>query len=363
MIQRAWGQVKSELSETAGITGLAVTDPRMLRSVNNAIQELMNEGDFPGVVDLWHVIVNDGHIVLPPQLDTLLAFTADGVPQQIMAPWAEFVNYGPGPQEDLIGRRNRRTWFRCGTGDLYERGESPVMVDLPVSSGSSCVCTNGTGTELDGPWTLRQYANPATDEAAGAYSTIQGLDENGLLVRSTITSGTGVEWINGIRLEITSGSSFVESTQQFSKITAYTKPETNGYVRLTAWNGTTEVELSNYEPWETEPSYHKYFSPFLQARRNDTNRCCRVVLARARRRFVPVKEDTDVLIISNINALEAMIVALWKRKAGAYDEYAIMKTTAVDILKKESVAYQGKGKTPALTFQKGFSLGELPAIR
>jgi hypothetical protein len=366
MIRRTLGDVRPELSRIAGVTGMSVTDPRILVRLNKAIQELMNEGSFPGVVDRWHINTVDGNVVLPSNLDMLLEITTDGVPNQIMSTWAEFVAYGPGLQEDLVGRGNNfpaRRWCGCGGGNLYDRGEYPVKVDIPISSGSSCVCTDGTGVEWDGPWVLRQYADPTRNEESGSYSTIQGLDPDGFIIRSDLSNGSGTEWINGVRLEITSGSSFVETTQQFSKITAYTKPETNGYIRLTAWNGFNEVELSNYEPWETTPSYHRYFSPFLQSRRHSTNPCCRVVLARARRRFVPVKEDTDVLIIGNILALETMMIAQNKREAGDFQEYAAMKITAVDIMKKESISYTSRVRTPALTFQRGFSLGELPALR
>lgn len=363
MIQLTYGQVKGQIAEVCGTSGMPVTDVRVMRQLNNAIQELSCEGAFPGVVDRWHIKAVDGRIVLPANLDMLLEFTAAGIPQQLVSSWSEFVNYGPGIQEDLLHRG--RQWSGCGCyGNVYDRGEHPTYADIPVSNGSSCVCTDGTGAELDGPWVLRQYANPSTNETPDAYSTIQGLDPAGLVIRSSLTDGSGnVSWINGVRLGITSGSGFTETTQEFSEVTAYTKPVTNGYVRLTAWNGVTEVELSNYQHWETTPSYHRYFSPFLQGRRTAENPCCRVILARARRRFVPVSEDTDVLMISNINALKAMVIALWKRDAGAYDEYLLLKTTAVDIMKKEAMAYRGKVRAPALTFQRGFSVGELPSIR
>ncbi len=355
---------------------MPVNDPRVMVRVNEVIQELSCEGAWPGVVDRWHYRATNGSIVLEPQHDMLLEITTDGVAQQIMSNYAEFLAYGPGLQEDLLspnynlglgygGGNFRRQWWRCGTGNVYDRGESPVRVDIPVSDGSSCVCSNGTGAEWDGPWVIRQYANPATNEAAGAYSTVQGLDPDGLIVRSEISSGSGIdaEWINGVRMEITSGSSYVETTQQFSKITSYTKPETNGYVKLTAWNGITEVELSNYAPWETEPSYHRYYSPMLEARRCDDNPCRRVVLARVRKRFVPIQSDSDVLMISNVLALKCMLIAQWKREAGNLDEYAAQKLTAVDIMRKEAVAYLGKVRTPAFSVQRGFSIGALPAIR
>lgn len=342
---------------------MPVTDDRVRVRINLATQELMNEGAFAGVVDRWKIRAVNGKIVLPPQLDMLLEFTVDGVPQTIMSPWAEFVNYGPAMAEDILPRRNGasifRTWFSMQSGNIYDRGEQPVYTEIPVSDGS-CSCSDVPV----GPWTIRQYAS--VDETADIYSTVQGLDEDGLIVRTQVptSDGSGMEWINGERIPISNGSSFFESTEHFSKITAYTKPETNSYVRITAWNGTDEVELSNYAPWETTPSYHHYFSPALEALNNQGgDPCLKVVLARCRKRFVEVVEDTDVLIISNVLALKEMVIAQWKREASALDEYAAHKQTAVDIMKKESLAYTGKVRIPALTFQRGGSVGTTAYVR
>ncbi len=86
----------------------------------------------------------------------------------------------------------------------------------------------------------------------------------------------------------------------FAKLSTIVKPQTNGYIRLTATDGTSEVTLSDYAPVETTPSYRNYYIPSLW--RPQVGICNRVVLARARKRFVPVSEDRDMLIISNIKA-------------------------------------------------------------
>lgn len=362
MISRTLGDVKPEVARVCGATGMAVTDPRVIQRINLGIEELMNEGAFPGVVDRYHVRATDGNIILPANLDMLLEFTLDGIPQQIMSPWAEFVNWGPGPAEDLLPRNSVgfRQWWGCAGGNLYDRGESPSVTPIPVSDGS-CSCPDVP----QGPWLIRQYAS--VDETENIFSTVQGLDPNGLIVRSQVvtTDGSGMEWINGERLGITIGSSFVESTQYYSKFTAYTKPETNSYVRVTAWNGVDEIELSNYAPWETTPSYHHYWSPMAEFLNNcgSAGPCRRVVLARCRKRFVPVAEDTDVLIISNVLALKEIIIAQWKREAGNLPEYAAHKQTAIDIMKKEAIAYTGKVRMPALTFGRGYAGGVTAAIR
>ncbi len=361
MIRATYGNVKPELARVAGTTGMSVTDPRLLVRTNLAVQELMNEGAWPGVVDRWKIRAVSGKIVLPPDLDMLLEFTVDGIPQTVMSPWAEFVNYGPAIGEDLLARNSntnlQRTWWGCQGGNVYDRGELPVYTQIPVSDGS-CGCADIPV----GPWFIRQYATRT--ETEGIYSTVQGL-KDGMIVRTEVVTsdGSGMEWINGERIPISNGSSFWQSTETFDSITAYTKPETNGYVRITAWNGTDEIELSNYAPAETTPSYHHYWSPRLEAMRCDGDTCLRVVLARCRRRFVPVEEDTDVMIISNVLALKEMMIAQWKREADNLESYAAHKQTAIDIMRKESVAYTGKVRMPALTFQRGAALGTMPALR
>ncbi len=361
MIQSTLGDVRAVCAAVAGSSGMAVTNPLVVDYINAATKELMNEGAFPGVVDRWHIRAYSGKIVLPPELDMMLEFTVDGVPNTIMSPWAEFVNYGPAMAEDILPRRNNlfRNWWGLTGGNVYDRGELPVYTPIPVSDGS-CSCD-----EIPvGPWNLRVYAN--VEETADIYMTVQGLDDDGLIIRTQVptSDGSGLMWINGERISISNGSSYFESEKQFSKVTVVTKPETNGYVRLTAWNGTDEIELSNYAPWETTPSYHHYFSPRLaQLNREGGDPCLRVVLARCRKRYVPVVEDTDLLIIGNDIALQEMIIAQWKRQVGALDEYAAHKQTARDIMNKESLAYTGKVRMPALTFQRGSSVSTTAYVR
>lgn len=351
MVSRTWGDVKAELARYAGQTGLPVTDPRLLTSINLIQEELINEGDFPGVVDRWRIVADSGVLVLPGHLDRLMQITIRGIPTDVKSPWFSFVAYGPGIQDDETFRN--RDWVAWGHDDgILEVGEFPTKTPIPLSTGSA---------GLPGPWNLRVYAS--VGETEGAYCTVQGLDENDLEIRTQLSDGSST-WIDGERIPISLGSSFYESTKTFSELKAFTKPMTNGYVRLTAWNGTTEVELSNYSPDETTPSYHKYYSPWLhRITPSDGNECCRTVIARCRRRFVPIVEDTDVLMISNLPALRAMMIAIWKRDAGALDEYAAMKVTAVDLLKKEAKAYRGKARTPSFVFQRGFAIGALPALR
>jgi hypothetical protein len=325
---------------------MSVTDPRFIERLNLCQQELMDEIDgLPGVVDRWLFRVNrtTGLVALPYTLDRLMQATVDGIPDMITSPWFEFVQYGPGLQDDYDTQGNPvRNW----TLDIFDRGEMPVVTPIPDA-------ING----VLGPWVLRVYA--AVDENVGGVPpemNVQGLDADGLIIRTT--DGTNSDDYTGVNMDIDFAVPYTQGTQQFTKITSVVKPVTRGYVKLTAFNGSVEVELSNYAYNETAPSYRHYYIPRILAAPCLNTQA--VILGRCHRRFVPVSEDNDPLIISNINALSCMFIAQWKRTAGDYAAYEEMKTQAIDILRKEAMAYLGKTKLPAMSVQKGFSLGSIP---
>lgn len=347
MIALTYGQAKTKLAAVAGDTGLPVTDARVLDYTNTAIQELMNAGEWPNVVDRWLIVAEDGEITLPTHLDRLMQVNLRGIPRVITSPWFQFSQYGPGTREDQCGFLN---WW-CDDTVILDRGEYPTKVSIP--------------SDVDGPWVLRVYT--AVDESvitdgtgAAPVCTIQGLDTDGLVIRSQVDG----EWINGVQVAMDFNEPYVETTQEFSDITAFTKPVTNGYIKLTAWNGVTEYELSNYLFSDTTPSYHRYFSQWLSDLNGGGDDCLRTVRARCRKRFVPVAEDTDLLIISNLPALKEAVIAIWKRESDDYEGYAAHWAIAVNLMKAEAMGYRGKSRVPALTFQRGYGIGSnLPAIR
>ena len=346
MIQRTYGQVKDFLSTYALNNGVAVDDARLIDYTNRAVKELMNEGDWPGVVDTWYLRFDSatGNLALPGHLDRLLGISFDDVPKEIRSPWFEFVQYGPGnlrdaernSQDDPLAKRLGQP------GYLVDRGMACTQHDLPVRNEADPAAA---------PWHLRVYAS--VDESIDSVDPVlrvTGLDENGRVIR-TLQNTT---WITGENLEIVDGT-FYESTNAFSAIHSVVKPVTNREVRLTAWNGVTEIDLSTYEWNETTPSYRRYYAPELH--RETTGVRDSIVRARCRRRFIPVAADNDVLIIGNELALVEMMIAQWKRQNGNIDEYASHKMVAVDILRKEATAHNGKTRTPAITFSRGWGLG------
>lgn len=354
MIQRTWGQVKDFIAEYCLGVGVPVDDARNIAAANRAMRELVNEGEWPGVVDQYYFRTDpmeDAVLVLPSKFERLLGVTLDGAPKEIRSPWFEFCQYGPGSvynkETDSYGNElpARVRW----SGWIVDRGDSVTRAALPVDGG---------------PWRIRIYAT--WDESTGGVNPeilIRGLDANGDEVRSGVIAGSTISgYVTGEYMAIDNSVEYTQSVNEYSELKSILKPLTRKAVRMTAYNGVTEVELSRFDWDETNPSYRRYFVPELFKDTTGERDC--IVRARVRLRFKEIKEDSDILQISNEVALAEMTLANYKRSVGALDEYLAHKQTAIDILRKEAVQYLGKTKTPAITFTRGFGLmADMPVVR
>jgi hypothetical protein len=342
MIRRTLAQARPELARIAATSGFPASDVRILDRINQATEELANEGDWPGIVDRYLFSSTTGHIILPSFLDRILGVAINNMPYSMRSPWYEFVEYGPGPQG------------ACGWMDsVIDRGETSIQIPFPELSG--------------GPWTL--YCISELSEVGQIL--VQGRLANHRDVRTQPVTGT---FIDGEQLQFSAPGSPVYGAVQFGEITGVEKPETDGYIELWATNGNPlqDVMLAAYSPEETTPSYHGYFLPSLHL---DCRRecCCGTsspsarppmqILVRGRRRFVPVSSDTDLLMISNLPALVSMLMAIQKREVGDIEGYVNFKGAAIGLMRAEANTYRGKIKVPALTFERGASFGDIVYVR
>lgn len=354
MIQRTWGQIKDFIAEFSLSSGLETTDDRLLQYFNRGLRELMNEGEWPGVVDQWYFRTDpleDATLVLPSKFERLLGITLDGVPKELRSPWFEFCTYGPGSvyNEELDSQGNTLAARVNWSGWIVDKGESVTRTTLPVDGG---------------PWKIRVYATyDESTDGVNPEILIRGIDENGDEIRSGVVQGsTIIDYITGEYMAINSAVAYTESLNEYASLTSIMKPETRKAVVIKAWNGTTEIDLSRLDWDETNPTYRRYFLPELY--QTTTGERDRIVRARCRLRFKEIKEDSDIIPISNELALAEICIAQYKRQVNSLEEYMAHKQTAIDIMRKEATAFLGKTKTPAITFQRGWGImADTPLVR
>jgi hypothetical protein len=224
-----------------------------------------------------------------------------------------------------------------------DRGEAPTRFALP-----------------DRPFRLR--LTTLADEPTPLDCLVQGRDASGHQVRTH--SLVPDEWYSGETITCGTGQGAVtEGTAVWSSIDSVQRIVTRGPVRLEAVDvadGSVTL-LSEYEFDDLRPRYRRYFVPALY--RTPVGERDRIVLARCRRRFVPATANTDVLMIGNVTALEAMIISQYKASIGELVEAGSQAQRAVTLMREEALAYSGKARVPSITFQRGFFVGEMPSVR
>ena len=322
MIQRTLAEARTLLADLAGITGYPSTSSNFVTALNRATEELLRTGDYPSVVDRYKVSTQNRMLALPYYLDRILGISVNKTGYEMRRPWIEFDQYGPGTQEEYTG-----------VDLVLDKEDAPTFLDIPNVDGRTYTLKlDSTGIEVG---TERML--------------IKGFDDNGDWIRS-LESGS---YIDGIYVTIDTITS-----QKFSQVTQIVKDATKGYLTLSARDDLgVDTVIGEYHPSETNPSYRRYYIPFL----TDTTDAVTVRI-RARKRYVPLVADTDQLLIPNIDALENMIIAQAKRKAQKADEYQIFKNLAINCLVEEANSYNGKQQSSVIKFSKDFALGDFESL-
>lgn len=349
MVRRRFQDVVAELARVAGAAGQSMSSDQIKSYVNVATEEVMNEYDFPSVIDRLRFRVTTGRITLPADYERIMMMTVDRVPMQMQSPWYEFVGTGL----DLLCEVTNETQidFLRDVAGVLDKDDCASFADIPSSANHP---------------TLRVYGQ-VDERICGERPliTIFGYDGNGHWIRSATgnshecATGNGVgtgngepnNYQDGIQVEINGDTDpfYIQTDQTISAITAITKPLTRGQVYAYAMPIIgAGIHVGTYAPNETVPVYRRYWIPGLNSGQTY------YINARCRRRYVPVINDTDFLLITNLPALKAMIMAVYYLEAAEPDKYAQYKSIAIDILKKEAKAYIGlQRQKPIVTVSEG----------
>lgn len=299
-------RVSDALPEIAPFVEGGGVDPRCepgrskaFSSMNRAIRQLMNEGDWKGMtVPVCLPVRGGGLVILDERFDAIrLAKWKTGSPIPIYSEGFKFLEGGLDPAES-------------GIPSLVDIGEStPLHRPLPR------------------PMAIMAYSEQV--EQDGIHLEIRGTDESGrealipLPIRHSWRSAsppayTGQDcdrWLSG----------------RWSAVTELRKPVTKGLVHVFGYDPSSQesVWLATLRPESVCPVHRLYLAP--------RSACGNVgqIVAQASLRWHPMHFETDVLPVQNIDAVARMVQALHAldtRDPGGYEFY---KNSAISQLNKQ----------------------------
>jgi hypothetical protein len=213
---------------------------------------------------------------------------------------------------------------------LIDRGEAPSFSDL-----------NGTDKKL------RTYTSVTAD--AGLKVLFQGYDENGDWIR-TQDPTTNV-WKDGEEVVLT--SSYVDTTNFFSTLSAVQKPVSEGNVKVYERDTTNSTQrlIADYQPSETRPTYRRSLISGLKD--NDDA----VVTVTGKLRFTPASADADWLHIGYEAAIKEMVMSIRKAENNLVQEAAAYEKRAVQLLQEQLMYHLGDGAVAVPRFQNSNTFG------
>ncbi len=307
--------------------GVCPTDDRLLQWVNDAQERLLYEGKWWGTYGKFRICATEGCITLPPQIATIEAAAVCHQPIPVHDILFEFLESGAGTRD------NRSCW-----PEANQRGYTPVIRDI-------------TGIDKN----LLMLCDVAGD--VGKKVLVLGYDANGNWIRTTQDG-----LLKDGEVITLSQSPGTLSANLFTSITGIQLPsnmtgQTWLYSKSTA--DASLIMLGNYQYWETNPSYSRYFIPTVKHCASGCDTVMIEIIGKLN--FIPVRADTDYLIIQNIPALKEMCIALMK----AENEPDGMKSlqiiaagvlSARQILDKQLDHFLGSGRRIGMDFT-GSSVG------
>lgn len=315
------GNVRNRLSRfvDGGVTG---DDARVVDRINEATERLVDYGKWKGLIVRYDFYVYQKLVTLPREIETPLAITLNHQVPTLQNRWYEFKGNTSGPWE---------AGFNEWSHSVVDRGEAGTLYDLPEN--------------------LRVGVRSMRTETAGQYVWVFGYDSSNQWVRTQV----GGAWVDGER--ITLAATLQLSTTVFSKVSHISKPITNGEVRLYAYyeTGATAV-LGVYYHSDENPVFRRY----LVTNAKDCElQCCTVI---AKRRYLPVVYDSDVLLIQSLNALRFMLMAIHKEDVDEVQESEVFEQKAIRVLKKQLAEHAGDSSTGSISVQPNFGASGVPAF-
>lgn len=310
-------QEARESQDLANVLGVCGNGESARSYLNKATRMLMNRGNFWGTVQQIQVCLDSDCVTWPRYVSTVLALVSCNGWIQPFNNWYSFVPVGPaGIAADGFGWRNGACIGNLSMGDT---GTSSVFRNVPCGKN----------------YYVRAYLQMRAD--IGKTITIFGKDSNQQVITTKQSDGS---WLPGRKLTLTaSAPGYVSTPFTVSDIEYVLKDPTQGPVRLFFYDADNDVLIgcATYGPTETAPQYRVSKISHLH------HRCCigscdqsvKSVKGLVKLQFVPVVYDTDLVLISNLDALAMMIQSIRERDGMNTKGAADMEVAAIRELNLE----------------------------
>lgn len=272
-------------SEVPATVGVCPDSAEFRDYTNKGTRMLMTRGDWWATVQKIKVCVYESCIVWPRWVGTVLAVNVCGHPTEVWNHWYEFI---PWSRHDFCPGAFRYTGEGC-TGNLRTINNGTSSVFNPIACGQN--------------YYIRAY--PSTQQDIGKTTRIFGVDENGQTIR---TQNADLTWNEGV--ELTLAIPFVSTPFKIREVTRIIKQETEGVLRYYQYDDVNDVlrDLVWLEPSEVSPMFVQ--SKIQTHCRGNQCQTVRSVEAMVKLEFIPVRHDTDLVQISNLDALSDMMLAV-----------------------------------------------------
>lgn len=305
MLKRTFGEVKAELARVTGQTGLQATDARVREAVSLAQERLCVMGEWPFNYARLKFRVYGGILALPADYSALVHLTLDREPVNLLPPWFEFVDFGPGPVD-------RELW----DATVVDYGEAPV-IRQPDAEGA----------------TVRIVSTSGSDTGS---VTVHGHNLDGVSISETFTLPDAT------------------SATKWAKITRVTKPATVGEVVISLTDSYGEsYNVGTWRPQDRSPSFRLYRIPVAE----DSDALVHCI---ARRKVYPVSGDGDELIVTNLPALRLGVKAVALEDSGKDAEP--VWASAAAILAAESKLHKPRKEAPPVRVTRVGAMSDNEAI-
>lgn len=318
-MKKTWAQIKD--SGLPAVVNLPSCDERFLSLVNSAQQRLvMRPSAWYDLNYRYRISVTSGILTWPVEIASISAIAVCGLPVSIRDMWFEFLDSGYG----IRGCTDDST---CSClPEALDRGVSPLSA--PMS----------------GAYKVKVYCDLAVD--VGDYVIVKGYDSDGNWVRTL----DGSNYIDGEKIACSLAGTVSTTTFGQNQITDVVLVEGDGPRRLYEYNSSTgdQASIGVYQWWETVPRYRRSYVGGIC----DTTQTTTVNVV-AKREFIAVRNDNDVLMIGNEPALENMCLAILSERKNDQQAAMIYEARAFRLMDEEAQHYLGPGAKVPIRMEGG----------